>query len=135
LVFNGDIGEILEINDDVITVRFGNDQTVEYEDITDIQDLTHAYCITIHKSQGSEFPAVVIPLVSQHYTMLRRKIVYTALTRAKNICVFVGSYKALAIAVNNFVENVRFSYLADFIIKNPPQKCKNTSKDSLFDME
>ena len=135
-VFNGDIGEITEINDDTLKVRFASNQIVEY-DVLETQDLTHGYCITIHKSQGSEFPAVVIPLVTQHYTMLKRKIIYTALTRAKKICVFVGTYKALAIAVNNFVENTRFSHLADFILQNPQQKYKtgNSVKEFLFDID
>jgi len=137
-VFNGDIGEIAEIDDAALKVRFsGNEQFVEYDNMIDIQDLTHGYCITIHKSQGSEFPAIVVPLTTQHYTMLRRKIVYTALTRAKKLCVFVGTYKALAIAVNNFVENARLSHLCDFILHKPPKICKveKGQNELLFDIE
>ncbi|MDR0304530.1 MAG: ATP-dependent RecD-like DNA helicase [Chitinispirillales bacterium] len=135
-VFNGDMGEIIGIDDDILKVRFLNNQIVEY-DVFETQDLTHGYCITIHKSQGCEFPAIIVPLVTQHYTMLRRKNIYTALTRAKKICIFVGTYKALAIAVNNYIENIRFGHLADFILKSPPQKCKikNLREVLLFDIE
>ena len=113
-VFNGDIGEVAEISEGVISVRFGDGQIVEYEAL-ETQDLTLAYCITIHKSQGSEFPAVVIPLTTQHYPMLKRKLIYTALTRARSFCVFVGTYKALYIAVHNSSEHKRRSHLSDFI--------------------
>jgi exodeoxyribonuclease V alpha subunit len=125
-VFNGDIGEIIDVFDGVIKVRFGSEQSeqiVEYEAL-ETQDLTLAYCITIHKSQGSEFPAIVIPLTTQHYTMLKRKLIYTALTRAKNLCVFVGTYKALSIAVNNFSHHQRRSNLSDFIKENLVGKIK-----------
>ena len=137
-VFNGDIGEIMQIEDGVLQVRFngGGGQVVEYEPM-EVQDLTLAYCITIHKSQGSEFPAIVIPLTTQHFTMLKRKLIYTALTRAKKFCVFVGTYKALAIAVKNYSEHVRFSHLSDFI-KDKPKiqfKIESNQSDPIFEAE
>lgn len=130
-VFNGDIGEILHIEDSVLQVRFGSGQVVEYEPM-EVQDLTLAYCITIHKSQGSEFPAIVIPLTTQHFTMLKRKLIYTALTRARKFCVFVGTYKALAIAVKNFSEHVRFSHLSDFIKEKPNNQVKIKQESDIF---
>jgi len=136
-VFNGDIGEILQIEDGVLQVRFaGSGQVVEYEPM-EVQDLTLAYCITIHKSQGSEFPAIVIPLTTQHFTMLKRKLIYTALTRAKKFCVFVGTYKALAIAVKNITEHIRFSHLGDFIKEKPKirQEIKISENDLVFEEE
>jgi exodeoxyribonuclease V alpha subunit len=120
-IFNGDIGEVAEILDGAISVRFGDEQIVEYEPL-ETQDLTLAYCITIHKSQGSEFPAVVIPLTTQHFTMLKRKLIYTALTRARSFCVFVGTYKALSIAVHNFSEHKRRSHLSDFLAQDAEDK-------------
>ena len=135
-VFNGDIGEILQIEDGVLQVRFAGGQVVEYEPM-EVQDLTLAYCITIHKSQGSEFPAIVIPLTTQHFTMLKRKLIYTALTRAKKFCVFVGTYKALAIAVKNITEHIRFSHLGDFIKEKPKirQEIKISETDLVFEEE
>ncbi len=102
-VFNGDIGTIQEIDNEELTlaVRFFPDgRTVRYcrDDITDL-DL--AYAITIHKSQGSEFEAVIIPVLTQHFKMLFRNLIYTALTRAKRLAVLVGTRKALALAVKN----------------------------------
>ncbi|MCL2844337.1 MAG: ATP-dependent RecD-like DNA helicase [Chitinivibrionia bacterium] len=121
-VFNGDIGEVIQVSDG-LAVDFGDGQVVEYEPL-ETQELTLAYCITIHKSQGSEFSAIVIPLTTLHYTMLKRKLIYTALTRAKKFCVFVGTYKALSIAVQNFSQNKRRSHLSDFIVENIDKKVK-----------
>lgn len=135
-VFNGDIGEILNIEEGILQVRFISGQVVEYEPM-EVQDLTLAYCITIHKSQGSEFPAIVIPLTTQHFTMLKRKLIYTALTRARKFCVFVGTYKALAIAVKNISEHTRFSHLSDFIKEKPKTQVKINANqnDLVFDTE
>ena len=75
----------------------------------------HAYAITVHKSQGSEYPAVVIPLHTQHFPMLQRNLVYTALTRAKRLAVFVGSKKALGMAIGNARVRRRWSGLPERI--------------------
>jgi exodeoxyribonuclease V alpha subunit len=77
-----------------------DDQPVVY-DWADTSELTHAFAITIHKSQGSEYPVVVIPMVTQHYIMLSRQILYTAVTRARQLVVLVGTRRAIAIAVRN----------------------------------
>ncbi len=102
-VYNGDIGKIRAINsiDLTCTVRFFSDKRdVEYQK-DQISELDLAYAITIHKSQGSEFDCVIIPLVSQHFKMLFRNLIYTGLTRAKKLAVFVGTRQALAMAIRN----------------------------------
>lgn len=98
-VFNGDIGYIsaVDTTDRTLTVIFDGNP-VEY-DVTELDELTLAYAVTIHKSQGSEFPVVVVTMSMSHYVMLQRNLIYTGITRAKKICVLVGSPKALNIAV------------------------------------
>lgn len=100
-VFNGDIGHISSVDseDRSLTVSFDG-REVEY-DVTELDELTLAYAVTIHKSQGSEFPVVVMPVTMKHFVMLQRNLIYTGITRAKKICVLVGSVRALAFAVRN----------------------------------
>lgn len=102
-VFNGDIGNITEINNEALTlgVRFFQDnREVEYQR-EQITELEAAYAITIHKSQGSEFEVIIIPVLTQHFRMLFRNLIYTGITRAKKLAVFVGTRRALAMAVAN----------------------------------
>jgi exodeoxyribonuclease V alpha subunit len=113
-VFNGDIGVIKEIDNEELTCVvsfFPDGRTVEYQR-DDIPELDLAYAITIHKSQGSEFGAVIIPVLSQHFKMLFRNLIYTGLTRAKNLAVLVGTRKALAMAVKNQDTSQRQTFLA-----------------------
>ena len=102
-VFNGDIGtvESVDVEDRSLSVIFDG-RTVDYED-SDLDELTLAYATTIHKSQGSEYPVVVIPLLMTHFVMLQRNLIYTGITRAKNICIIVGTTKSLAYAIHNMV--------------------------------
>ncbi len=102
-VFNGDIGTIesVDVEERSLTVLFDG-RAVEYED-SDLDELTLAYATTIHKSQGSEYPVVVIPLLMTHFVMLQRNLVYTGITRAKKICIIVGTTKALAYSIHNIV--------------------------------
>jgi len=100
-VFNGDIGKIMNIDNEALTciVSFYPDnREVQYKK-EDIMELDLAYAITIHKSQGSEFKAVIIPVLTQHFKMLYRNLIYTGLTRAKDLAVFVGTRKALSMAI------------------------------------
>lgn len=116
-VYNGDIGVISAINslDLGCTVRFLSDQRlVEYQQ-DQISELDLAYSITIHKSQGSEFDCVIIPLLSQHFKMLYRNLIYTGLTRAKKLAVFVGTRQALAMAVHNVDTAKRQTALAQLL--------------------
>jgi exodeoxyribonuclease V alpha subunit len=110
-VFNGDIGQILNVDllEREVTVSFVPREVVY--DFGELDELALAYAITIHKSQGSEFPAVVIPLAMQHYLLLQRNLVYTGVTRGKQLVVLVGQKKALAVAVRNNRTEERFSGL------------------------
>ena len=104
-VFNGDIGMVTGIDREQgeIIVTYPDrprDRAVTY-DRGDFDELTLAYGVSVHKSQGSEYPVVILPVVTAHYVMLQRNLLYTALTRAKRLCVLIGSKKALAIAVRN----------------------------------
>lgn len=98
-VFNGDIGYItaVDITERTLSIAFDN-RVVEY-DITELDEIVLAYAVTIHKSQGSEFPVVVMPVTMKHFVMLQRNLIYTGITRAKKICVLVGTTKALAYAI------------------------------------
>ncbi len=110
-VFNGDIGRIVEINPDkqIASVKFEG-RTVLYP-FDDLDELRLAYAITVHKSQGSEYPAVILPMHTQHYILLQRNLFYTALTRGKKLVCVVGSHRALGIAINNNKIRQRFSGL------------------------
>ena len=112
-VFNGDIGvvESVDMEDRSLTVDFDN-KTVEY-DVSELDELKLAYAITIHKSQGSEYPIVVIPILMNHFVMLQRNLVYTGITRAKKVLVMVGTKKALAYAVRNMVVQKRNTMLKE----------------------
>jgi exodeoxyribonuclease V alpha subunit len=111
-VFNGDIGIVREVDEDTgMVVEF--DGTMVRYDHKALDELVPAYCMSVHKSQGCEFKAVVIPLVTQHYILLQRNLFYTALTRARLFCVLVGSHRALALAVRNKQATLRYSALAD----------------------
>jgi exodeoxyribonuclease V alpha subunit len=110
-VFNGDIGHITHIDpvEQEVTITFDG-RAVPY-DYGELDEITPAYAITIHKSQGSEFPAVVIPLAMQQYLLSQRNLIYTGITRGKKLVVLVGQSKALAVAVNNHKTQQRFSGL------------------------
>ena len=116
-VFNGDIGVIKAIDNEELTCAvsfFPDERLVEYKR-EDIPDLDLAYAITIHKSQGSEFEAVIIPILTQHFKMLFRNLIYTGLTRARNLAVFVGTRKALALAVKNQDISQRQTFLGQLL--------------------
>ena len=102
-VFNGDIGTVehVDMEERTLTVSFDGN-SIEYED-SELDELTLAYATTIHKSQGSEYPVVVMPLLMTHFVMLQRNLVYTGITRAKKLCIIVGTTKALAYAIHNMV--------------------------------
>jgi len=110
-VFNGDIGQIVKIDqvEREVTIRF-DERDVVY-DFGELDEISLAYAITIHKSQGSEFPAIVIPLAMQQYMLLQRNLVYTGITRGKTLVVLIGQRKALAVAVRNNRTGSRFSGL------------------------
>ena len=114
-VYNGDIGRIEDVDPELgeVTARF-DDRAVSYG-FGELDALVPAYATTIHKSQGSEYPAVVIPLMTQHYVMLRRNLLYTGVTRGKRLVVLVGQRKAIAIAVKAASGRRRWSKLREWM--------------------
>ncbi|WP_018499931.1 SF1B family DNA helicase RecD2 [Parafrankia discariae] len=112
-VFNGTLGVVTALDNDnqTLTVRTDEDEDVDYE-FTELDELTHAYAVTIHRSQGSEYPAVVIPLTTSAWMMLQRNLLYTAVTRAKRLVVLVGSRRAVGQAVRSAGHGQRHTALA-----------------------
>jgi len=118
-VFNGDLGIVtcLDVEEGALTVSFDG-RAVEYG-FGELDELVLAYATTIHKAQGSEYPAVVIPLATQHYAMLARNLLYTGVTRGKRLVVLVGQRKALAMAVRNAGARRRWSKLREWLAPAP----------------
>jgi exodeoxyribonuclease V alpha subunit len=112
-VYNGDIGTLQAIHGEStsLTVNFAG-HLVRY-DWQETDELTHAFAISVHKAQGSEYPVVVLPLVTQHYLLLQRNLLYTAITRAKRACIIIGSWRAIRLAVQNNKVSERYSGLAE----------------------
>jgi exodeoxyribonuclease V alpha subunit len=110
-VFNGDVGRVAAIGDDEMTVDIDGRAIVYPSE--DWIDLDLAYALTVHRAQGSEYPAVVMPILTQHFVMLQRNLLYTAVTRARRLCVLVGSERALALAVRNQETRARQTRLAE----------------------
>ena len=118
-VFNGDIGGIVAINIEdlsMVVSFFPDEREVTYQR-DDIVELDLAYAVTIHKSQGSEFPVVILPVLTQHFKMLYRNLLYTGLTRAKKLAVFVGTRKALAMGVRRQDSSRRQTALSDLLLQ------------------
>ena len=113
--YNGDIGFVTDVEPEEgeLTVSFDG-RSVTYG-FGELDSLVPAYAASIHKSQGSEYPAVVIPVMTQHYTMLQRNLLYTGVTRGKRLVVLVGQKKAIAIAVRNVSGRRRWSKLAEWL--------------------
>lgn len=111
-VFNGDIGFIVNMEPGRLTVRFGEDLEAEYEQ-GEMGELQLAYAMSVHKSQGSEYPVIVLPLIEGHYIMLQRNLLYTAVTRAKRLVILLGSRAALNTAVENDRTKRRYTLLAE----------------------
>lgn len=128
-VFNGDTGTILDVDDEegTVYVDFGREKPVEY-DKKMLADLSLAYACTIHKSQGSEFTAVVMPLTMQFYRMLQRNLLYTGVTRAKRVCVLIGDRRAVTAAIGNGSAIKRNTLLKERLNKYKDEYNKQTRK-------
>ncbi|GHO48194.1 hypothetical protein KSX_63570 [Ktedonospora formicarum] len=112
-VFNGDLGTIsrIDLDEQEVRVQFA-EREVTY-DYADLNELSLAWAITIHKSQGSEYPVVILPLFAQHYMLLSRNLLYTGLTRAQRRAILVGPTRAIGMAVNRVMDRERYTALAD----------------------
>jgi exodeoxyribonuclease V alpha subunit len=115
-VFNGDIGRIVSLDEQEqeLLVRFEGQEVVY--DFKELDELTLCYATTVHKSQGNEYPAVVVPIHTQHFPMLQRNLLYTAMTRGKRRVVLVGTKKAVALAVKRFQVDKRVTTLRERLI-------------------
>jgi len=111
-VFNGDIGIVTAVNlkENMFSVNYYG-RTVDY-DFSEMDEISLAYAISVHKSQGSEYPAVILPIMVQHYVLLQRNLLYTAITRGKGLVILIGTKKALSIALKNDKPKKRLSGLA-----------------------
>ena len=123
-VYNGDIGFIAAVDAETgeMTVHFDGRDVVY--GLGDLDALVPAYAATIHKAQGSEYPAVVIPLLTQHYPMLQRNLLYTGITRGRRLVVVVSSRKAVAIAVRNTSGRRRWTKLREWLVATPMPESK-----------
>ncbi len=117
-VYNGDIGTVIKIDGEECRVTVEMDSGKISYDFAELDELVHAYAVSIHKSQGSEYPAVVVPIMTQHYVMLQRNLLYTGITRGKKLVVLVGTKKAVAIAVRNDKTRKRYTRLAGRLKKS-----------------
>jgi exodeoxyribonuclease V alpha subunit len=111
-VFNGDIGRITEIDQENQELIISFDGRNVLFDFTDLDEIVLAYAVSVHKSQGSEYPAVIIPILTQHYVLLQRNLIYTGVTRGRRLVVLVGTKRALAIGVRNDKTQKRYTYLS-----------------------
>jgi exodeoxyribonuclease V alpha subunit len=126
-VYNGDIGYVIDIDSEAGELAANFDGRSVTYGFGELDSLVPAYAATIHKSQGSEYAAVIVPVMTQHYTMLQRNLLYTGVTRAKRLVVLVGQKKAVAIAVRNVAGRRRWSKLKDWLIagaRSQPTRCQ-----------
>ena len=135
-VYNGDIGIVERVDPDAakLWVALGDGRTAEYER-ADLDQLVLAYAVSVHKSQGSEYPAVVIPLATQHFMMLGRSLLYTAVTRGKRLVVIVGSRRAVGMAVRNATARARYTWLAERIRESVESDSVEASGEAPEDLD
>ena len=116
-IFNGDIGRIVSINPSAQTVKVDFDGRLAAYDFTQLEELDHAYAVTVHKSQGSEYPTVIIPIFDYTPRLLTRNLLYTAITRAQQMVILVGRAYVIAGMVNNNRQTKRYTGLCHILKK------------------
>lgn len=116
-VYNGDIGYVDSINTDTSEIVLSYERRLIAYDFGELDQVTLAYATTIHKAQGSEYPCVIIPVMTQHYPMLSRKLLYTGITRGKNLVILVGQKKAIGMCVKDFKTKQRYTKLKEWLIQ------------------
>ena len=121
-VFNGDIGRLETIDTETRTVRVRYEERLVSYEANELDEIILAYAVSVHKSQGSEFPAVIVPVLTQHYLLLQRNLLYTAVTRGKQLVVLIGTKKALAIALKNTDTRKRYTGLKTRLAEMPESK-------------
>ncbi len=102
----------IDLEEQEVVVQFADERTVSY-DYANLSELSLAWAVTIHKSQGSEYPVVILPLFMQHYLLLSRNLLYTGLTRAKQLAILVGPSKSIGFAVKRMLDRQRYTALAE----------------------
>ncbi|MCX5802907.1 MAG: ATP-dependent RecD-like DNA helicase [Proteobacteria bacterium] len=117
-VYNGDIGRITKIDKEMQELKVGYDGRLVSYEYSELDEIVLAYAISVHKSQGSEYPVVIMPVVTQHYMLLQRNLLYTGITRGKKLVILIGTKKALAIAIKNDKPQKRYTLLRDRLMKN-----------------
>jgi len=117
-VYNGDIGRVLSIAREERALLVEFDGRILPYDFSDLDEISLAYAISIHKSQGSEYPAVIVPLLMQHYMLLQRNLIYTAITRGKSLVIILGQRKALEMAIHNDKTRKRYTLLKDRLVQS-----------------
>jgi len=118
-IYNGDIGTIKSIDNmnELVVIEFDDDKTVEYDFLT-LDEITHAFAITIHKSQGSEYPVIILPISKEVPKLHTRNLLYTAVTRAQNMVIVIGEHGSIEYMVNNNQQTVRYSGLSDILVED-----------------
>jgi len=118
-IYNGDIGTVKMIDNmnELVTIEFDDDKTVEYDFLT-LDEITHAFAITIHKSQGSEYPVIILPISKEVPKLHTRNLLYTAVTRAQSMVIAVGDAASIEYMVNNNQQTVRYSGLSDILVED-----------------
>jgi exodeoxyribonuclease V alpha subunit len=117
-VYNGDIGRIKTIDRELQELKIDYDGKIVSYDYTDLDEIVLAYAISVHKSQGSEYPVVIIPVLTQHYLLLQRNLLYTGITRGKKLVMLIGTKKALSIAVRNNKQQQRYTLLRERLMSD-----------------
>ena len=117
-IYNGDIGRIKTIDRETQEVKVDYDGRIVSYEYADLDEIILAYAISVHKSQGSEYPVVIMPVLTQHYLLLQRNLLYTGITRGKKLVILIGTQKALAIAVKNNKQQQRFTLLKERLISS-----------------